>query len=157
MGVEIERKFLTRNDAWKTDLLQTLVITQGYLSSEPNTTIRVRLTKQGEAAYGHITIKTPRIENVCSEFEYMIPAEDAEALLVLCSCIIQKNRYVRFDQYEQKWEIDEFTGGLNDGLVVAEFEMTDKDQPIEYPGWIGQEVSDDYRYTNVYLASNKVG
>lgn len=153
MPLEIERKFLIANSDWKLDIMQEQSIRQGYLLNSEKLVIRIRTTEIGGAGVGYITLKTERINNTCHEFEYQIPFEDATALFRRCPVVIVKTRYIRYDQYEQKWEIDQFHG-LNHGLILAEIELTEADQDVELPSWIGKEVSDDHRYTNAYLANN---
>lgn len=146
MGREIERKFLVVGDAWR-GLGTATPLRQGYLAAHPGPTVRVRLA--GGAAW--LTIKSPNLGAVRSEFEYPIPPADAcEMLDTLClKPLLEKNR-TRIPIGEVTWEVDEFFGE-NLGLVVAEVELQSEDQPVALPGWIGQEVTGDPRYFNSSL------
>jgi CYTH domain-containing protein len=149
MGTEIERKFLVTGDGWRAGA-RGEQYRQGYLSTSPGRTVRVRVA--GERAY--LTIKGARAGLRRAEFEYEIPPDDAEALLAeLCEGpIIDKVRY-RVAHGGLTWEVDEFAGE-NAGLIVAEVELLTEDQAIALPAWVGQEVSEDYRYTNAYLSQH---
>lgn len=146
MAAEIERKFLVANDSWR-DGSPGVRIAQGYLSLDPDRTVRVRLA--GENAW--ITIKGRTQGITRAEFEYAIPPEEARDLLQLClPSVIDKTRYeVRHGGHV--WEIDVFHGE-NDGLIVAEVELADESESPEMPGWAGTEVSDEVRYFNSHLA-----
>jgi len=145
MGIEIERKFLVSGDGWKT--VEPIPLRQGYLNTDESRTVRVRTA--GMNAF--LTIKGITTNVSREEFEYLIPIEDAERLLLLCSnSIVEKQRYV-FSIGDLVWEIDEFSGE-NKGLVVAEVELESETQSIELPEWIGEEVSGDLRYYNSSLA-----
>lgn len=147
MATEIERKFLVKDDAWRS-LGTGTTYRQGYIYTENRTTVRVRLA--GERSY--LTIKGKRVGATRSEFEYLIPREDGEIMLeTLCNRpLIEKVRY-RIPQDDVVWEIDEFLGE-NIGLILAEVELTAENQAIVLPDWIGKEVTDDFRYYNSYLA-----
>ncbi|MBJ7310962.1 CYTH domain-containing protein [Rugamonas sp. CCM 8940] len=146
MGVEIERKFLLRGDAWK-GLGEPVLLRQGYLSSQRERVVRVRI-ENGQAM---LTIKGANVGASRGEWEYPIPLADAEQLLDgLCERpLIEKYRR-RIEFAGNVWEVDEFLGA-NDGLVVAEIELSSEDQLFERPDWIGDEVSDDARYFNANL------
>lgn len=147
MSKEIERKFLLRNDDWRAGDTPGTVFRQGYLSTVKERTVRVRIA--GDKAF--LTIKGLPQGIARSEFEYEIPLPDAEAMLdELCERpFIEKTRY-RIEHAGLIWEIDEFTGA-NTGLIVAEVELDGEHQPVELPGWVGEEVSDDRRYSNSNL------
>ncbi|MGD9489037.1 MAG: CYTH domain-containing protein [Calditrichaceae bacterium] len=150
MGVEIERKFLVKNDSWRRETRPGKKYRQGYLSTDPDKTIRVRVA--GVKAF--ITIKGRNIGLTRGEFEYEIPKTDAEEILrTLCKdSILEKTRYsVEHDGME--WSIDEFEGN-NQGLIMAEIELHDENQFIKFPRWIGEEVSTDIRYYNSNLVHN---
>jgi CYTH domain-containing protein len=149
MPTEIERKFLVKGDRWRS-LGEGIPYSQGYLFSSQGITARVRIV--GEK--GYLTIKGPTVGVTRSEFEYPIPVQDAREMLeTLChSSPIQKKRY-RVEYAGLVWEIDEFAGA-NQGLIVAEVELTDADQTIALPDWIGEEVSHDPRYFNANLAKH---
>lgn len=149
MGTEIERKFLLKNDEWRSLAVGTLY-RQGYIACDRGRTVRVRVI--GKEAY--LTIKGTTKGTSRPEYEYPIPLEDAlEMLDTLCQPpLIEKTRYkIKFGGLV--WEIDEF-GGENQGLIIAEVELTDENQVVEFPAWIGEEVSHDARYFNVNLASH---
>jgi adenylate cyclase len=149
MAVEIERKFLTSNADWKTGA-RGIHYRQGYLSLDPARTVRVRIA--GDQAY--LTIKGASAGAARAEFEYPIPLVDARLLLdVLChQPQIEKYRY-RIDYAGLTWEVDEFLGE-NAGLVLAEVELEDPDQPVELPPWVGAEVTGDRRYYNAWLSQH---
>ncbi len=149
MATEIERKFLVKNSAWKKGAKGTLY-RQGYLSTDPERTVRVRL--EGET--GKLTIKGKTEGISRAEYEYAIPAGEAgEMLDSLClSPLIEKTRY-RLVYAERTWEVDEFHGD-NAGLIVAEVELESEKAPLLLPEWVGQEVSDDPRYFNASLVSH---
>jgi adenylate cyclase len=146
MGVEIERKFLVRGDAWMT-LGEPVFFRQGYLSSHKERVVRVRI--EGDRAV--MTIKGRNVGAVRGEWEYPIPMEDAAELLDrLCEQpLIEKYRR-RIDFAGNVWEVDEFLGA-NSGLVVAEIELQSEDQQFDKPDWVGDEVTDDLRYLNSSL------
>jgi CYTH domain-containing protein len=153
MAVEIERKFLLKDDSWKQHVDESVVITQGYLSRDPERTVRVR--RRGDRAM--ITVKgRPAATDgdaapAVPEFEYEIPAADADALLPLClPGAVEKTRHlVRHDGHT--WEIDVFHGD-NDGLVMAEIELSSATESFTPPPWLGAEVTRDRRYANAALA-----
>jgi adenylate cyclase len=146
MSVEIERKFLVLGSAWKT-LGQPIALRQGYLSSHPDRTVRVRI----EGQQGTLTIKGRSQGATRGEWEYPIPLADAAALLDgLCERpLIEKTR-TRITHAGMMWEVDEFFGD-NLGLVVAEIELYSEDQAFAKPDWIGEEVTQDARYFNSSL------
>lgn len=145
MGVEIERKFLVRSDAWRS--VEGTRYCQGYLSSVMERTVRVRTVKDK----GYITIKGVTSGASRSEFEYEIPLEDANQMLnELCEKpLIEKYRY-KIAHGGFIWEVDEFLGD-NAGLTMAEIELPSEDQSFDKPAWIGEEVTEDPRYYNANL------
>jgi adenylate cyclase len=146
MGVEIERKFLLAGDAWRA-LGEPVLMRQGYLSLDPDRTVRVRI----EGGAGTLTIKGRSQGATRGEWEYPIPLDDAADLLDrLCQQpLIEKYRR-RIPYAGNTWEVDEFLGA-NAGLVVAEIELASEDQAFDKPDWIGAEVTDDRRYFNSSL------
>lgn len=149
MAKEIERKFLITGNAWRA-LAEGTAYRQGYLSTVKERTVRVRTIDDK----GFLTIKGITVGATRAEYEYEIPAADANEMLDdLCEQpIIEKNRYkVPLDGFV--WEIDEF-GGVNDGLLVAEIELESEDQAFTKPDWIGEEVTGDPRYFNSNLIAN---
>ncbi len=149
MATEIERKFLVIGEQWRS-LGMRQRYCQGYLPTQEAVTVRVRIV--GERAY--LTLKGPTQDMSRSEFEYDIPVSDADILLkTLCQKPwIEKWRY-RIPLGDLVWEVDEFLGE-NQGLIVAEVELTSEDQTLELPDWIGQEVTSDRRYYNSNLVKN---
>lgn len=146
MPSEIERKFLVTGDAWN-DGRAGVRIAQGYLSLDPDRTVRVRLA--GESAW--LTIKGRTVGITRDEFEYAIPAADARGLLEKClPSVIDKTRH-RIEFAGHLWEVDVFHGD-NDGLVLAEVELADESVEPELPPWAGAEVSHDPRFFNANLA-----
>ncbi len=147
MATEIERKFLVKNDNWKSQVTKQKHLVQGYLSGSEHSSIRVRIS--GESA--HLNIKSTTLALTRKEYEYPIPLQDAQEILAeLCQKpMIEKTRYYIKDQ-EFVWEVDVFAGE-NQGLVVAEIELNSADQKYPRPDWLGEEVSDDPRYYNVSL------
>jgi adenylate cyclase len=147
MGTEIERKFLVASDQWRAQVRAQCRYRQGYLASDPASSVRVRLA--GDQAY--LNIKSATLDVTRLEFEYSIPVDDASQLLErLCTRpLIEKIRY--FVDYQGfTWEIDVFEGA-NEGLVVAEIELQSEHQEFPRPAWVGDEVSHDTRYYNVCL------
>lgn len=147
MATEIERKFLVVGDQWRR-LAAGTRYRQGYLASEAGKTVRVRIA--GEQAF--LTIKGITQGLARSEFEYPIPLEDAQTMLdTLCEPpLIEKVRY-KIPWEGLLWEVDEFQGE-NQGLIVAEVELTEASQQVTLPDWIGLEVSEDPRYYNSNLS-----
>ena len=150
MGVEIERKFLVKNDSWRSSIESQVHIMQGYLASDPNATVRVRV--KGDAAY--LTIKGAASGISRSEYEYPIPVEDAQEMLrdLALNSVIDKTRY-RVRSGKHLWDLDLFAGA-NAGLALAEVELASEQEAFEMPDWAGEEVSDDPRYYNANLAQN---
>ena len=148
MAQEIERKFLVKGD-FKPFVTKSTRITQGYLSSVPERTVRIRI--KGEK--GFITIKGIGNASGASRFEWEkeISIEEAKSLLELCEPgIIDKTRYIVPEESGLKFEVDEFYGD-NDGLTVAEIELPSEDQPFTRPEWLGAEVTGDVKYFNSML------
>jgi len=149
--IEIERKFLTTSEAFKKEAFVENRITQGYLSSVPERTVRVRI--KGNKAL--LTIKGASNESGLSRFEWEkeIPVEEATALLKLCEKgVVDKTRFeVKVGNHI--FEIDEFYGE-NTGLIVAEVELKSENETFEKPIWLGKEVTNDNRYYNSNLSKN---
>ena len=146
MGLEIERKFLVQNDSWKSLVAQSFVIQQGYLNSHQQRTVRVRVLGD----QGILTIKGKNEQLTRPEFEYEIPLNEAKELLNLCEKpIIHKVRHL-CHQDDITWEVDVFEDE-NEGLILAEVELSSEDQSIVIPDWIGTEVSTDPRFFNSAL------
>ncbi|MBF0428383.1 MAG: CYTH domain-containing protein [Magnetococcales bacterium] len=146
MGKEIERRFLVQGDEWRS-LGSGMDYQQGFLSTVKERVVRVRIA--GDKAT--LTIKGVMEGLSRLEFEYVIPKADAQIMLnTLCERPwIEKTRY-RIPIGDLVWEVDEFRGA-NQGLLVAEVELTDENQVVDLPTWVGQEVSSDSRYFNANL------
>lgn len=151
MAQEIERKFLVKDDSYKAEAFKATRITQGYLCSAPERTVRVRV--KGDK--GFITVKGIGNASGASRFEWEkeIPVEDARALLELAEPgVIDKTRYlVKAADGTHTWEVDEFHAD-NEGLTVAEMELTDENEAFARPDWLGEEVTGDARYYNSALS-----
>ena len=147
MGIEIERKFLINLDKWFPPD-NGLIYCQGYLNTINGNTVRVRIVGN----QGYLTLKGKTKGAKRTEFEYLIPLEDAEEMLnTLCDRpLIEKIRY-KIVIGKLTWEIDEFLGD-NQGLILAEVELQTETQEISFPEWIGEEVTHDLRYYNSNLA-----
>ena len=151
MAQEIERKFLVKGD-YKPYATKEIKIIQGFLSSVPERTVRVRI--KGDK--GFLTIKGIGSASGVSRFEWEkeITVEDAKSLLELCETgIIDKTRFIVPEESGLKFEVDEFYGD-NKGLTVAEIELPAEDHPFEKPEWLGEEVTGDARYYNAMLVKN---
>ncbi|MEI7490500.1 MAG: CYTH domain-containing protein [Bacteroidota bacterium] len=149
MALEIERKFLVDHTRWaELPKPAGILYRQGYLNDEPGKTVRVRLA----GGKGLLTIKGPSVKTTRHEFEFEIPFNDANEILDLFSLKeVEKTRYrILFNQ--NTWEVDVFSGE-NEGLIMAEIELNHADDSFEIPSWITDEVTDDPRYYNSYLAA----
>ncbi len=146
MAKEIERKFLVTGEEWRARAQGTRY-RQGYLSTVKERTVRVRTIDDK----GFLTVKGVSVGATRSEYEYEIPAADADEMLDdLCDKpIIEKNRY-KISIGDVTWEVDEFLG-VNDGLIVAEIELLSEQQSFPKPEWIGREVTGDPKYFNANL------
>lgn len=151
MAQEIEKKFLVKGDSFKADAFKATRITQGYLSSVPERTVRVRV--KGDK--GFITIKGIGNASGASRYEWEkeIPVSEVKELLELCEPgVIDKTRYL-LKAGERTFEVDEFYGD-NEGLTVAEVELPSEDAPFDRPSWLGEEVTGQTRYYNSMLMKN---
>lgn len=147
MGIEIEHKFLVRDDRWRQEIERSVRMRQGYLTSDARCSVRVRVA----GGQGFLNIKSGTLGIRRSEYEYPIPQAEAEEILdALCEKpLLEKTRhFVRHGQHV--WEIDEFAGD-NAGLIVAEVELSRPDEPFARPDWLGEDVSHDIRYYNSQL------
>ncbi len=146
--LEIERKFLIRKELWNPKG-EGKNIQQGYLAITNQSVVRIRIIDE----HAYLTIKGVRKGISRMEMEYEIPKDDAEILMKICQNVpVQKQRF-----YEKVgdllWEIDVFEGS-NKGLILAEVELQNESQKIDFPEWIDMEVTEDYRYYNAWLAQN---
>jgi len=150
MAQEIERKFLVKGD-YKQLSTKATRITQGYLSTVPERTVRVRI--KGEQ--GYITIKGIGSASGASRYEWEKEISVAEVIELLKICepgVIDKTRY-HVKAGIHTFEVDEFYGD-NEGLTIAEVELTSEDESFEKPEWLGEEVTKDVKYFNAMLMKN---
>lgn len=146
MSIEIERKFLVEGDGWKSIAGTGRDCRQGYLVSDGEKTVRIRILGD----QGYLTVKGATDGISRMEFECEIDRSDAVSLLMLCKIFVEKKRYM-IEHKGMTWELDVFEGE-NAGLVMAEIELKSEDQEFDLPAWAGIEVSGDQRYYNAYLA-----
>lgn len=148
MAIEIEHKFLLANNKWRQQISHSVIYQQGYLQSDTQSSIRVRVSDTN----AWLNIKSATPGNHRHEFEYVIPLDEAKEILqLLCKKpIIDKTRhFINIGQHT--WEIDEFHGD-NDGLIIAEIELSELNEEFNKPDWLGAEVTNDLRYYNNSLA-----
>lgn len=147
--LEIERKFLVKGE-FRQHAGKACRVCQGYLCSDPGRTVRVRIMDDK----GFLTIKGITDESGMSRFEWEkeISPDEAEKLLALCDRTIDKTRYI-VPVGEHVYEVDQFHGN-NEGLVLAEVELSSEDECFEKPLWLGEEVTGDVRYYNSMLLNN---
>ncbi len=148
---EVERKFLVTSDVFKLKATNQFQIVQGFLNTHPERTVRIRII--GDT--GFITVKGSSSDTGVSRYEWEkeIPVREAEELLLLCEPpLLEKIRYeIPFDSVI--YEVDEFKGE-NDGLIVAEIELTEELDHFEKPDWLGQEVTGQIKYYNSQLVNH---
>jgi len=148
MAQEIERKFLVKDNSFREEAIKQTRIVQGYLSSVPERTVRVRI--KGEK--GFLTIKGIGSKSGASRYEWEkeISVKDAEELLEICEPgVIEKVRYI-VQNGKHDYEVDEFFGE-NEGLIIAEVELASEDEAFNKPAWLGQEVTGYTKYYNSML------
>ena len=151
MAIEIERKFLVNDDRYKKESVREIRITQRYLSSVPERTVRVRI----RGKKGFMTVKGIGSASGVSRFEWEkeISVKEAKVLFKICEQgIIDKTRYI-VKSHEHTFEVDEFYGD-NDGLIIAEVELSSEDEEFEKPDWLGEEITGDIKYFNSMLTKN---
>jgi CYTH domain-containing protein len=140
--IEIERKFLLRNDRWKAAVIDRRDFRDGLIAASDGSKVRVRISETRAT----VTVKSARTGIRRTEFEYEIPRADAEAMFTVCCGrkIVEKTRYyVRHG--EDLWDVDVYGGSLA-GIAFAEIELQDEAQAFERPDWLGQEVTGDRRF-----------
>lgn len=148
MAKEIERKFLVAA-GWLPEG-EGDYIAQGYLSATETAAVRVRIRK----GRGYLTVKSNVNGVTRLEYEYEVPLPEAEEMLKLCpGPVIEKHRHLLPAGGGRQWEVDVFHGD-NEGLVVAEIELSEEAEEFQKPSWLGEEVSTDPRYFNCNLAKN---
>jgi adenylate cyclase len=151
MAQEIERKFLVKNNAFKAVSFHSAKIIQGFLSSIPERTVRIRI----KDATGYITVKGIGNESGTTRFEWEkeIPLAEAVELLKICEPgVIDKTRF-NVKSGNHTFEVDEFNGE-NEGLLIAEIELNSEDETFEKPTWLGEEVTGQTKYYNASLMKN---
>ncbi len=151
MTNEIERKFLLNEESevFKA-IFATLTgttISQGYLNTDPSKTVRVR--QKGEQ--GFLTIKGKQVGITKPEYEYEIPIEDVNHMMLMCDVKLEKIRFEISAGNGLTWEVDVFKG-FNTGLIIAEIELPNENTTFEIPQWLGKDVSEDLRFANSNLA-----
>ncbi|MDE7347789.1 MAG: CYTH domain-containing protein [Muribaculaceae bacterium] len=146
MALEIEHKFLVKNNSYRQLADVSHRIYQGYLCREPERTVRVRVKDQR----AFLTVKGRNHGASREEFEYEISMEDAEKMLLMClPPVLEKTRYIV--PYKGKiWEVDEFYGSRA-GLVTAEIELKSEEEEYDIPDFVGEDVTGDPRYYNSNL------
>ena len=149
MSLEIERKFLVKNNDFKKVAFQQKTLQQGYLNSDKHRTVRVRISDN----QGFITVKGVSNASGTTRFEWEkeIDVKEAMQLLTLCEPnIIEKTRFL-VKNGTHVFEIDEFFGA-NKGLLIAEIELTSENETFEKPSWLGEEVTGNPIYYNASLS-----
>ena len=149
---EIERKFLLRDDSWRSLVINRYDIIQGYVCREPGKTVRLRLRTEADGRQqAFLTFKYKLASFTRFEWEREISADDFRALLPMCgNRIIDKTRYILPAENGMKWEIDEFRQP-NPGLVLAEIELPSEDTDFVRPPFLADEVTYDPRYYNANM------
>ena len=147
--IEIERKFLVLNQDYRAEATSSAEMVQGFLSTDPSRTVRIR--RMGDCAWITIKGKTAFGGTTRNEWEYEIPVDEADAMLVLCEPgVLRKNRY-RVPVGQHIFEVDEFLDE-NLGLVVAEVELKNVSECFKKPSWLGREVTGEPSYYNSQLS-----
>lgn len=155
-NLEIERKFLVKDESFKQLATNHYTIQQGYICKDPDRTVRVRIkTLADGSGKAYLTIKTKPNHLGFSRFEWEkeINIADAQQLIQICQPgVIEKTRWLipSADSTTLIWEVDEFHGRLH-GLVLAELELESEEQTFIKPLFIGEEVTGDPRYYNANM------
>ena len=149
MSLEIERRFLIKNDNWKEFINKKIYIEQGYLSkSLDGWIIRVRLIGKNSK----ITLKKHIKGFTNFEFEYSIPRSDGETIMSNLSSTIKKERFY-LEVEKKSWTIDSFKEH-NYPLEIAEIELSNEGEDLFLPSFISKEITGLNHYTNFSLANN---
>ena len=152
MGLEIERRFLVKNEDWRSQIILSEDLSQAYLQSNSDEWIvRVRIIDKNQA---YITLKSSINGFSNYEFEYPIPNKDAFELLNLSKYKINKTRY-QLKINEKNWVVDSF-GGSNSSLKIAEIELSSEDEQIKIPTWCGEEITGIKSLSNASLAKTSI-
>ena len=151
MSLEIERKFLVKNEDFKQFAYRKETLKQGYLNSDKTRTVRIRITN----TTAFLTIKGASNSSGTTRFEWEkeIDKNEGEQLLLLCEqSIIDKTRFYIKNEH-LTFEVDEFYGD-NQGLIIAEIELNSENESFQKPNWLGEEVTGDEKYYNSKLSKN---
>jgi len=152
MGIEIERRFLVKNEDWKSEVLLSEDFSQAYLNSNSDEwTVRARIIDNKKA---YITLKSSLNRLVNYEFEYSIPIKDAYELINLSKYKITKIRY-QLKINKKNWVVDSFDGS-NSSLKIAEIELTSESEKLKVPSWCGQEITGIKSLSNASLARTPI-
>ncbi len=152
MGIEIERRFLVKNEDWTSKAILSKNIRQGYLSSDlDNWIVRVRVVDKN---HGFITLKSSLNGLINHEFEYQIPISDAIELLNLSKDKLSKTRYQLIIDGKD-WIVDSFED-LNSSLTIAEIELKSDSEEVSIPSWCGEEITGNKFLSNAYLAKTPI-
>ena len=152
MPLEIERKFLVAHDGWKKCIVRHSKIRDGLIASNNGNKARVRIADDKAT----IALKSRRMGMVRTEFEYAIPCADAEEILrTMCDGnVLNKVRHFVIHK-DATWQVDVYDDILK-GIVIAEIELTQPDQDLQIPDWVGAEVTDDPRYRKVNMRAERL-
>tara|TARA_Y100001968_G_scaffold291139_1_gene295362 strand:+ start:62 stop:562 length:501 start_codon:yes stop_codon:yes gene_type:complete len=152
MGIEIERRFLVKNEDWKSQVILSDEFCQAYLNSSIDEwATRIRIINHKKA---NITLKSSVNGLVNNEFEYSIPIKDAIELMKLSKYKIIKTRY-HLCINNKNWVVDLF-GGSNSSLKIAEIELNSESEKIQVPNWCGQEITGIKSLSNAFLAKTPI-
>ncbi len=152
MGIEIERRFLVKNESWKSLTILSEDFIQGYLNSNPeDLAVRVRISNNKE---GFLTLKSSITGLISKEFEYPIPIEDAYGLMKLSKYKLSKTRY-QLKLNNKDWIVDSFKN-LNSPLVLAEIELDSSSEKVQIPSWCGREITGIKSLSNAFLAKTPI-
>ena len=152
MGIEIERRFLVKNEDWQSKVILSEALIQAYLTSNSDEwTIRVRIIDNNKA---YLTLKSSLNGLINYEYEYPIPINDAIELLNLSKYKITKTRHnLKFNN--KNWVVDSFEGS-NSSLKIAEIELNSESEEIQIPSWCGQEITGIKSLSNASLAKTPI-
>ena len=152
MGIEIERRFLVKNESWKSLVTLSEDFIQGYLNSNPeDLAVRVRISNNKK---GFLTLKSSIDGLINKEFEYPIPIKDAYGLMKLSKYKLSKTRY-KIKINNKDWVVDSFKN-LNSPLVLAEIELDDPSEKVQIPSWCGKEITGIKSLSNAFLAKTPI-
>ncbi|CAN7459739.1 CYTH domain-containing protein [Neorhizobium sp. LjRoot104] len=149
MAKEIERKFLVKSDGWRSEVSSSSDFLQAYVASGDDRSVRVRIIDGKRAK---LTIKIGEHLIARDEFEYEIPLADAEEMAQnAIGVVLEKTRH-EVEHGGYTWEVDVYDGAYK-GLIVAEVEVEDEGALPDIPDWIGREITGDWRYSNMVMAT----